>query len=322
MKITNTTDIPLSLAVWLLHDDYDYKSDPTYISATSLMKPLQSIILGARVDSDEQLVPDLTDYISRALGHSLHDSIEKAWRTSYKNAFSSMGYGEDVINRILINPEKEAIQEDSLVVRIEERHFKKLEGFTIGGKYDMVFDGQVQDHKSTSAWGWVFGTRDEDFIMQGSIYRWLAPEIITEDTMQVNFIFTDWQKSMAARRKDYPQSRLQSKTLKLKSLKETEDWIKERLKLIKKYWDAPQGEIPHCTDEELWRSETVYKYFKDIDAQRATKNFDSMMEAQQYKATKGRGQGIIKTFPGEPKRCHYCPAFPICEQRKRMIPDE
>lgn len=322
MNVTNHGDIPLSLAVWLLHDDYDYNNDPNYISATSLMKPIKSIVLAPRVPKEDLPPPDLEDMIPSSLGNSIHDSIQKAWETSYASAFRKMGYSQSVIDRIKINPNPKDMEPDTIPVHIEQRHHRKAEGRTIGGKYDMVFDGQVQDHKSTSAWAWVFGTRNDEYILQGSIYRWLAPHVITEDAMQVNFIFTDWQKSMANRKEEYPNSRLEKLELKLLSEAETEKWVKNKLRMVKKYMNSPEEGIPECTEEELWMSETVYKYYKNPKAARATKNFSDVTDAHIYMMEKGKGQGIIEPVFGKPKRCEYCPAFPICEQRKRMLPDE
>ena len=76
--ITNRSDISLALAVWLLHDEYDYvKGVEKYISATSVMKPIRHLILPGRMDPTDNIV-DVEDYIARTLGHALHDSVEKA----------------------------------------------------------------------------------------------------------------------------------------------------------------------------------------------------------------------------------------------------
>ncbi len=68
MVITNRGDIPLGLAVWLLHDEYDYINEPNYISVTSLMKPIRHIILPPRVPKEMQ-ESDVEAFTSRALGH-------------------------------------------------------------------------------------------------------------------------------------------------------------------------------------------------------------------------------------------------------------
>ena len=324
MKITNNSAIPLALAVWLLHDEYDYINEPNYISATKLLKPLKELVLSARVDYS-QVECDLSDFISRALGHSLHDSVEKSWKMSYKSSLKKLGYPEEVINRVLINPTKEelAAVPDAIPVYLEQRGFRKLlingVEYIIGGKFDMVAEGIVHDNKSTSAYTWVFDNNQENYKLQGSIYKWINPEKITEDFIRINFIFTDWQKALAKANADYPQQRLAKKEVPLMEPAKTEQWIANKIKLIVKYSDKPESEIPPCSDEELWKSEDQFKYYSDpakTDG-RATRNFKTLAEANKFKAEKGKG--VVKVVPGVVKRCGYCSANTVCEQGKQYL---
>jgi hypothetical protein len=85
--------------------------------------------------------------------------------------------------------------------------------------------------------------------------------------------------------------------------------------------DAPEEEIPQCTDEDLWRSDPVFKYYKngDITAKRSTKNFDTHQEAVIYMSTENGGKGAIKEVPGQVTACKYCPAFMACTQKDSFI---
>jgi hypothetical protein len=322
--ITNTSDISLALAVWLLHDDYDYQSMSNYISATSLMKPLRHIVLAPRVDR-ESLPSDVVDFTPRALGHSLHDSIEKAWIKGYAKSLKLLGYPESLIERVRINPSDEEVRGSNSIIPIylEQRMFRNYKGYNIGGKFDMVTDGIIQDTKSTSAFTWVHGGRDDDYKLQMSLYRWLdaaqpLPKI-TEDYGRINFIFTDWQKFSAKTNPKYPQKRVEHKVIQLMSLAETEAWVDHKLSQIVKYQNAPENLVPECSEEDLWRSDPVFKYFGDPakTTGRSTKNFDSLAEAHAFKAEKGKG--VVITTPSEPKRCSYCDAFSICTQKDRYF---
>lgn len=321
MKITNESGINLALAVWLLHDEYDYVNQPNYISATRLMKPLRQLVLPQRTPPEEQTA-DVADYISRALGHSLHDSIEKAWKKGYKRGLTLLGYPDAVINKVRINPTAEEMKADDSIVPIylEQRAFRSLGGYTIGGKFDMVAEGIVHDNKSTSAYTWVYGGRDEEHQLQGSIYRWLNPDKITADFIRICYIFTDWQKASAKTNPNYPQSRVATKDIPLLSVEETEKWLLAKIALYNQYKDTPEDKLPECTDEELWRSEPQYKYYSDPTKTtgRSTKNFDSMADARMFQADKG-GKGVILTIQGEPKRCGYCEAFNNCTQKDKYI---
>jgi hypothetical protein len=322
--ITNTADISLPLAIWLLHDEYDHIKTANYISATSLMKPLRQILLAPRVDKSSQ-VTDIQDLIPRVLGNSIHDSIEKALTQGYRRSLSLLGYSETVIDRIRINPTDQELRGSNSImpIFIEQRAFREFEGFTIGGKFDLVTDGMVQDNKTTSSYTWMNNNKDSDYQLQMSLYRWIdaAQDLpkITEDYGRINFIFTDWQRNQARINPKYPQKRVESKDIPLLSLHETENWVRAKLSLIQRYKDAPEEEIPDCSDEELWRSEPVHKYYSDATklTGRATRNFDSLAEANAYRAEKGKG--LVLTVSGEPKRCHYCEAFSVCSQKDRYF---
>jgi hypothetical protein len=325
-QITNTADISLDLAVWLLHDEYDYVQEENYISVTSLMKPIRQIILPSRIPPGDRVL-DVTDFVASALGKSIHDSIEKAWTKGLEHKLGLLGYGPDTIQRVKVNPTLEEVRASNSIipVYIEQRAIREHRGRRIGGKFDMVTDGIVKDNKSTSAFAWVAGTRDEEHILQMSLYRWIdaAQEHrkITEDFGQINYIFTDWSKMMARQNPKYPQSRVLSKKLELLSLEDTERWVDEQLALIDKWHDAPESQIPHCTDQELWRSDPKFKYYADpkkaAEGGRSTKNFDSLTAANQHQVAMGKG--VVITVPGEPKRCSYCNAFDACTQKDAYL---
>lgn len=325
MKITNEHDVSLALAVWLLYDEYDYVDNPKYLSATTLLKPLKQIVMKHRVDFSNESI-DVMDFAQASMGTGLHDSIEKAWKLGHKSALKKLGYSDRVVNAVVINPTKEDFDKnpDLIPVYIERRGTKNLRGWLIGGKFDIVTEGLLQDFKSTSTYSWVAGSRDDEHKMQGSIYRWIHDDVITEDVIRINYIFTDFVKYMAASNPKYPARRIMHKDIPLLSYERTEAWLNEKLHLIEKYWDAPESEIPECTDEELWRTEPQFKYFSDpakvdVPGARSTKNFDDMISARKFMAEKG-GKGAIKVVEGQVKRCEYCAVAPICKQRERYFP--
>lgn len=318
MKVTNHSNIALPLAVWLLADDYDYINDPNYISVTSLMKPLKQFILAKRVPADQKQI-DVADLVASALGRAVHDSVETAWKKHKSAAMKKLGYGEKIIDRVVVNPTPEYLQEnpDAIPVYFEQRKFRKFNGWTIGGKYDMVADGQVQDLKSTSVYTWIKGRKDEDYIKQLSAYKWLADEI-TAPTGVINFVFTDWQRGLALNNADYPQTRLETQEFPLQSDAEVEAWIGQRLAELARYMNVSEMEMPPCTDSDLWRDPPTYKYYADPNkvTGRSSKNFTNSAEAYKHLAEKGKG--LIREVLGKAKACEYCAAASICKQFEGM----
>ena len=318
MRITNESDVPLTIAVWAVNDNYDYINDPKYISVTNLLKPVRQIVLQHRVDS-ETLSIDVEDYLARAMGTSIHDSIEKAWTTNHKNCLKRLGVQDSVIERFKVNPNKEDLKEGDIPIYLEQRTIKEFDGFKIGGKFDFVFNGLLHDNKSTTTMKWLKGSSDKDYMLQGSLYRWLNPDIIKDDYIRINFVFTDWSKLAALKDSKYPQHRAAYKDIPLLSLDDTESWLKNKLEQINKLMDVPEEKLPECSDEELWRTPTKYKYFVNPESKKATKNFESYNDAYRYMLVEKKGKGIIRVVPGEPRRCNYCSAASICSQRAKMF---
>lgn len=311
MNYTNTSNIPLPLAVFLATDHYDYV--PGVISATSLLKPVRQLILADRLSSEDNLV-ELSDMVSSRMGTAIHTAIEQAWLNPTK-ALKSLGYSDDIIQRIKVNPE--TVEENDIPVYMEKRSFKKVGNHTISGKFDFVAEGKVHDFKSTSVYGYLNQSNANKYILQGSLYRWLNPDIITKDEMLIHYIFTDWSKAESLRNSNYPKARVHSQKYNLLGLDEIEQFVKDKLELYDSMKHQQEKDIPYCTDEELWRKPTVWKYYKNANATRATKNFDNPSEAYALQQTNGVGE--VREVKGTVSACKYCPAFLLCSQKDELI---
>jgi|TARA_B110000240_G_C13485747_1_gene447319 hypothetical protein len=316
-KFTNKNQLSLPLAVFLVNDTYDYDSRDTAISTTAMLRSVRSIILSMQHDTLEKEV-DIIDLAASKLGTAFHDACESAWKNpeALKIALTAIGK-EDWQNRIKIN--SKVLSKEDIPVYIEQRHEKKLGEYTITGKYDVVVNGRLSDYKSTSVYSVIFGSNDQKYILQGSIYRWLSPNIITDDYMDIEFIFTDWSKAKALQQRDYPQNRVMTKTYPLMSLEATEQWLTTKLQTIQAYLNADQEALPECTDEELWATSTVFKYYKNPNKlDRSTKNFDTLGAANARLTIEG-SVGVVKEVRGQVKACTYCNALNVCNQAKQLI---
>lgn len=315
-RYSNISEVPIALAVFLANDSYDHNDDPNTISATSLLKPLRQLILATRVPPGEGLVP-LADMMKSRIGTAIHDRIEQSWIKDYQQAFKALGYPDKVINRIRINPT--TTEEDTIPIYLEQRIQKKIGKWTISGKFDFVSEGKVQDFKTTSTFTYLKQTNSEKYSQQGSIYRWLNPTIITEPVMEIHYIFTDWKSSQAKIDTAYPQRQFLTQSFDLMTLRETEVFITRKLAAIEQYMEADEDQIPLCTDDELWRSEPVFKYYKNpTKLARSTKNFDNRQDAYLRLAEDGN-VGLVKEVPGQVTACKYCPAFAACSQKDQLV---
>lgn len=321
---TNKADISISVAAWLAADTYDY--DPTAISATGLLKPIRRIVLAPRVSSEFKKDLDVLDIYKSRMGTSVHDAIEGIWKDrvvleralryldTTKHLFKENASFDDIVS---INPETPS--DKPIVVYLENRVSKEIDGVKVSGKYDFILNGQLEDHKTTSVFTYKKGTKDEDYILQGSIYRWLNPELITSEYIVINFIFTDWKEMGVASEQNYPPFPAMSVKYKLMSIEDTEAWIKNRIATVKAHLKLDQKDLPLCTPEELWQDESSFKYYSDPTktSGRSTKNFTSLAEANEHLASKGKG--IVLEAKGRAKACRYCEAAAICQQYQSLV---
>ena len=322
--ITNFSGLGLSMAVWLAHDEYSNGQDQhpgrNVISATSLLKPVRQLVLQNRLSPTES-VPDVTDMISSSLGNAVHDSVERAWKTGYRAAMERLGYPKKMIDKIRINPEDSDLGPGIIPVYLEQRFFREItvDGLKIiiSGKFDQIMDGELNDTKSTSVYSYINRSKEEDYSIQGSIYRWINPKKVTSEVMRIQHVFTDWQRSQARISNTYPQNRVLEFTVQLMSLRETEAWIASKIREIISNQNLPEPEITQCSPKDLWMSDPVFKYYTDpakaSEGGRSSKNFPNYPAAAAHLSKVGKG--VIVEVPSEPKACGYCAGFPLCTQK-------
>lgn len=317
-RFTNVSDVPLALAVFLASDSYDYNDDPYTISATTLLKPIRQIVLPSRLPAGEGLM-SLPAMMKNRIGAAIHDAIERAWKTNYKVAMLALGYPQRVIDRIRINPEPDEVTEDIIPVYLEQRLSRKFGKWTVTGKFDFIGEGRVQDFKSTTVWTYLNQVNATKYTQQGSIYRWLDPKKIVQDEMDIHYLFLDWKAAMVKTDPNYPPREFKKQTFPLLSEAETSAFIGNKIRLIEQYWEAPEEEIPECDADDLWRSDPVWKYYKNpAKTARSTKNFDNVHDAR-LRLIEDGSVGMVKEVPGQVTACKYCPAFAVCSQKDRLI---
>lgn len=317
MQYTNNSNLSLAVQVFLASDDYDH--EPNTISATSLMRSARQYILSKRIPANENFI-DISSLVSSRMGTAIHSAIEKAWENPTQ-ALKNLGYPKRVYENIIINPTKEELSSNpkAIPIYMEQRSYKDIMGFKVSGKFDFIGEGIIQDFKSTSVWNYLNQTNVSNYQTQLSIYRWLNPELVTKDYGLIHYFFTDWSAAQERTTKGYPSARVFTQKVPLLTLQETEAYVRSKLSDIIKYMDKPESDIPHCTDEDLWRKDPVWKYYKNPEkTSRSTKNFDSKSEALRRFVEDGN-VGLVQEVPGQAVRCKYCPAFAICTQKDQLI---
>lgn len=292
MRYTNKRNFPDFVVEWLESDDYDY--DENTISATTLMQPPKMYAL--KKQNAEDIEIDVEDLIASRYGTAIHDSVEKVNLTGCKQ---------------------------------EERLKKAVKNKIISGKFDILRElpdkkWELIDVKSTSVWTYIYGSRDDDYKKQLSIYRYLANQngYDVVQTAKIWMIFTDWSNTKAKQDPDYPQSRIAVKEVDLWADDFTLKYIGDRIALLDEAVDQEQKDMTDCTDEELWASKDTWAIVKK-GGSRALKVHAT--EADAMKHLKGGPEKPLSPDyeivhrKGKVARCKYCSARKFCGQYARMV---
>jgi len=295
----------------LAFNNYDASDDPIAISATSLMKPTNMVAL-ERHNKDTDKIINLEMLIPSVMGNAMHTLLETALDDTSDDLWKQLGVPKP----------------DKLEVRQEIREQRLINGWNVTGKFDVLYmyDGSewhLADLKTLSVWGFIIDPvkKKEEFVKQLSIYRWLNQDKPIADRAEILYWFTDWSGADARRKPDYPQSRIGSMEIMLWSINETERYITSKLADLDKAMSNLTSSSHTgfaCSDEELWRTEPQFKYYKPnksggFNMARATKNFATYPEAHSKLMADGNVGKIVEQ-PGEVKRCRFCSVLSFCEQ--------
>ena len=317
---TNNADLPLSIAVWLATDSYNHDED--VVSVTKIIKPLRELILTERVDPKKVIAsaPDILSMQKSRVGTAVHSAIESAWLSSdLGEVLFSLGLSRKSAGNIIINPDPTKVPKGKFPVYLEHTAYKEYMDLRFRGTSDFIFQGRLTDFKNTSVYGFVDPVKDQ-YMLQGSLYRWMSPEIITQDEMDIIQIYSDWSKMNYIRNPTgYPPNPIHVKKIPLMSVADTEKYVRNKIKLIDQYYDAPQDKIPECDDTELWRKEPVYKYYKDPNSRsRSTRNYTNYADAVAHLRKDNNG-GVIETVKSKVVACRFCPALSVCHQAQGYL---
>lgn len=302
--------LPLPVQVWLAADAYEGKNDNTHISATTLLKDSHKIVLENQIGNELDISDEgLLNMFASRRGTAIHSALENVWTNDNlrNKALDALGLKE-LKERIVINKHKE--NPNQIEIWLEQRSYKTIDNMTVNGQFDMVMDGQVVDYKNTSVFTYMHGSKIEDYKLQGSIYRWLNPDLITDDKIKIIYIMHDWTSRDAKINPNYPQMPIIAVDYDLYSLDYTENFIKNKIQEIK------NGGAPECV-ASLKLSDPVWQYFSKSDSKKAAKNFTNQADANHYVMTKGKG--FIKMKPQKATGCKYCKARSICKQYADLL---
>ena len=282
MQITNNYDLPAPLVSAIVNDTYEKVGD---ISVTRLIGAPRKHQLENRHDAE--VIQDATDFLWSLLGQSVHQIFERADPNGYL---------------------------------AETRLMAKVGGWVVSGKPDLLTaEGIIQDWKITSVYSFLLGDKPE-WEAQLNCYAWLFDQnrdqySVDIKGLQIVGILRDWMKSKAGEG-DYPPVPFLLKDIPLWSKETQQRYVEKRVAIHQLAVDAPDDELPECTDEERWARPTTWAVKKKGN-KKATRVLENEAVAIAWIAG---GEGfVIEKRPGRNIRCEeYCVAMPFCNQFKAL----
>jgi len=280
MKITNVHRVPEPLMT-LAKGQYYSKGEADY-SVTELMSPPRVQRLKSKHNAD--MVQDVSQMLWSLLGSALHVVMER-------------GQTEGWIT--------------------EERLFTKVDDVVISGGVDLqeeTPDGIIiYDYKFTSAWA-VMNEKVE-WEQQLNIYKWLVETVKRKKVvgLKICSLIRDFSRHETGRA-GYPQSTIHMVDVPMWDTFKAESYVRERLNMHRDAKLAAdfEEELPQCSSDERWMSETTYAVKRD-GRKTAIRVLKDAEEANELAL---KEKGYVETRLGEPKRCtgNYCGVAEFCNQ--------
>lgn len=289
MKITNKLGLPKQLVSLV---DNNYKPTPHQYSCTTILKPTRQIILERRYG--EQIEQDVSDMCWMIFGIAVHSVIENS------------------------QEDEGQFKEEKLKVDLG-KYWKELKGYHLSGRSDLIdlLEKEIIDWKTCSAWKVIY--KDfEDWRKEMLIYAWAVKDMDFEINKAKAIAFIkDHNKTKSKIDSKYPKLPIWVEKFKFNknSFEEIEKFIYNKFMELKKYENAPDEELPLCTNEERWREPTKYAVKKKANI-KASKLHDTLDEAEKHLENLEKdykGQYEIEVREGTDKRClEYCSCCEFC----------
>lgn len=283
MKLLNKTGLPEVIVNAIHKLAFPPNPDATRISVTSLISP--PIIFQLKRRHWDEMEEEATDSTWRLMGSAIHKVIE------------SVSEGE------------------TSEVKVE----KPFGDITISGQADVVQGSELYDYKITSSWSSVFSEKriPDDWYRQMNVYAYLIGGV---KTAKIIALFRDWSRRNAEKDPDYPSHSLMAFDVPLASELEQLNYIQERIKLHKEAMELPDEQLPICSPEERWKTETTYAVYKN-ENKTATRVFNNREEADRFMSQyiKGKDNYRVEVREGKDKKClEYCPVSKWCAYGKTL----
>jgi len=286
MKLTNKFNLPETFVRFDRENSYT-KGDADFSVTEVIDSPRISKL---RKKYSPEIEEDISDRIMSILGTAVHNILEQG---APPNAI------------------------------VEERLAATMAGVTVSGQIDLQTpDGDgvtISDYKTCRAFAIQASPEGKpEWAAQLNLYRLLAEangKFVKG--LEVVAIIRDWNAAGAARSSDYPQHPVVRIEIPMWESDVLDKYFSERVHA------HASNDLQECTDEERWEKPTMYAVHEPLKGssgqmrKRATRVFDSLIDAEAFLLEKLGQNGEVQVRLGESTRCKsYCSVADFCDQYK------
>ena len=279
MTLTNTLELPEALVNACETAPHNLEGN---VSVTTLKNGVREILLTKR--HWKELTDDVSNRIWAIFGTAVHSLLEKESPDTFVEESFSLPVGK----------------------------------YKVTGRvdcYDMK-NHIIYDYKTASTWKYKFNDFS-DWRFQGLAYAWLMKKAGFE-VHECRFVamFKDFSPRKARLEKDYPPSPVYVYRFPVDEagLKEVEEYITSKVKLLEESENIPDEQLPLCTDEERWARGRKFALMKK-GRKTAIKLYDSKEEAE--KAKTEESMYVEERVPEDGKCDGYCLCRDFCPYWKQ-----
>jgi len=281
MKITNKLNLPDEIVAAL--KTQWYSGNPKKVSATRLIDAPRIFYLSVR--HYDKIEEDVSERVWTLFGSAIHSVLQK---TELDNHLK------------------------------EERLSFTKNGITVSGAFDVYGNQTITDYKVTSVWNVIYGSSNDKWEKQLNVYAYmLIKNGFNPQKAQIIAILRDWSASKAKTTADYPKSPIYIHKVKLWSFDRLDAYIDVRTKLFAEAEKKADANLPFCSDDERWTTQTKYAVMKK-GRKSAVKLFDEPEPAEKLIMDNINKGYYLEIRGGEARRCEeYCSVRDFCNQYDR-----
>lgn len=304
-RITNDKNIDPLIYQWMIHNQGQYTGGESLVTASQMYDPTQLIILKKRYG--DRLVSDAMDGLWTTMGSLFHKMIEDL-------------PGSAVNDAIKRDPSMQGLLQ-------EQRFNTSIDGHIVSGQADVIYPKRKEavDYKFTTAYSHTSKDTKNKYDYQLNTLGYLCGlSGIKIDMGVIVAVFRDWHASQALisekQGRDYPSPEEQYE-FPMWSEKDQKNMIYDKVKEIADNLNTPDGELPECTEQQMWADPSYYTVLTPKGDRAMTGTGASYglnkKQAEAFCKSKNVPTSRIEFRQAVRKRCeNYCPVKQFCHQYK------